>query len=100
LANVYLLSKDYDHAIELGETLAEIAPDYGYAMFDYTLALEEKLEQSGRDTQALQKLAAVYERLQILAARPEQRFTAATLAYILERAKEVNDLLGNRSAHP
>jgi tetratricopeptide (TPR) repeat protein len=100
MANVYKLSGDYDRAIEFGEILLQTAPEYGFAIFDYALVLEEKLEETGPNSQVLEKLAVLFERLKVLAAKPEQRFSASSFAYILRRAVEVNSLLAIRSSAP
>ena len=85
MANVYAIAHDYDRAIKLGETLFTTAPEYGAAAFDYALAMERHLEETGENLELLEKLDVVYRHLQGLLARPEQKFSAMHFAYVQER---------------
>jgi hypothetical protein len=96
MANVYAITKDYDRACKLGETLFTAAPHYGAAVFDYALALEGLMEEGGEDIGHLEKLDKVYLHLRTLIRRPEQNFTAAHLSYFEKQAAAVRRRLAAR----
>jgi hypothetical protein len=93
MVNVYLLTKDYDRACKLGETVFTTAPHYGAAIGDFALALEGLMEERGEDICGLEKLDNVYQHLLTLLRRPEQHFDAVQLAYFEERAEAIRKRL-------
>jgi len=63
MVDVYIYVQDYDRAIELGRAVVKENPEYIYAIWDLTLAIREKLKQSGDKSKLMQELADLYLRL-------------------------------------
>jgi tetratricopeptide (TPR) repeat protein len=92
MANVFYYAGDFDRAINIGTLLAQKAPTYGAAMFDFSLALEGKMKATGPQPALLETLKAVYQLLLQLMPLEPQTFPANYLAYAQERLAEVNRL--------
>lgn len=89
MANVYALTHDYDRAIKLGRSLFESAPDYSFATFDLTLALEEKIKEPNPDPALIELLRSAYARL-IQQIPKTPGFPPDYLPYVQERLAAVN----------
>lgn len=85
MANIFYYAKDYEMAIKLGTMLFEITPDYGPAVFDFSLALEGKLKETGLDTTQRKLLIDIYEHLEKLMPRQPQIFSVKHLTYVQSR---------------
>jgi tetratricopeptide (TPR) repeat protein len=90
MANCYLATRDYDHAIQLGMMVVEKQPMYGAALWDLGLALDGKLndddapEESER-TALEQALASVYGLLEQVMPLEPQTFPATYLAHVQKK---------------
>jgi hypothetical protein len=78
------LTHDYDHAIKLGRSLFERQPDYSFAVFDLSLAIEAKLKEPDADPGLVDVLRSVYQRL-VLDIPKNPAFPANYLGYVKER---------------
>lgn len=95
MANVYMLHGDYDVALQIGDLLFRTAPYYGFAIYDYALALEAKRGRDGDDAALLRTLADVYASLLKTMADPAQRFAASQYAYVAGKARAVDEALAS-----
>jgi tetratricopeptide (TPR) repeat protein len=92
IANIYYFAGDYDRAINIGRLVVEKEPGYLAGLFDFSLALDAKMNAVGPRTDLLQVLKAVYEMLlQVMPLEP-QRFSAEHVQYVQRKLAEVDKL--------
>jgi hypothetical protein len=98
LVDLYILREDYDAAIAFGRILARDAPEFTEAAWDFAIALERKIEQTGPDSDLLEELVSTYTRLVPLLSVARTGFSAWDLAYVEKRLDELKRELDNISA--
>lgn len=86
-ANLFIATRDFDRAVEIGRYVTALAPSYGAAFWDLGIALNGKLERDGPDAALLDELADVYEALVELIPVQPGGFTPADLEYARDAAK-------------
>jgi len=92
MANIFYFAGDYDRAINIGRLVVEKEPAYLAGLFDFSLALDAKMNAWGAEPSLLQALKAVYEMLLQSMPLEPQRFSAEHVQYVQNKLAEVNKL--------
>jgi tetratricopeptide (TPR) repeat protein len=99
-ANLFIATRDFDRAIEIGRYVTALGPTYGAAFWDLGIALNGKLERDGPDADLLDELADVYEVLVELIPRQPGGFTPADLEYARDAAKRYRQAHARQAKTP
>jgi tetratricopeptide (TPR) repeat protein len=89
MANIYFFARDYDRAIQIGMLVFRLAPTYGAAIWDLSLALEGKIKEVGDEPPYVDMLKSIYEYLEKLMPQLPQQFPATNLAHVQKRLAEL-----------
>ena len=92
MANMYFFANDFDRAIKLGSSIVQKEPNYGAALWDLALALENRINEVGTLPNYITALEIVYKRLKSIIPGQPEVFSAKELSYVQERLREIRRL--------
>ena len=89
MANVYAEGGDFDTAIEMGRAIMQADPNYGAAIWDLGLSLENKLDlltsENKYDPDLLKSAIEVDEHLKVIMPQQPSAFRSSDLDHVLKR---------------
>ena len=92
MSNVYHYGGDLDRALVLGRAVFQREERYGAATYDLAIYLEDLIKRDGPNSERLNELRRVYERLQKLMIEDPNLFPASDLDSVQQRLAELNAL--------
>lgn len=89
MQNVFLFSRKFDEAIALGRIVVQVSPTWGSGVWDFSIALEQKMALDGETPALREELTGAYEQLLPIMSRPGSGYSSSHLSHVQNRLREL-----------